>query len=445
MSGLFCFSPVHELTCLQLYFHLFFYLPCFPFLSQLPNHTVYRTVTRICIKLCVSMNTTSTVTRQNVKSWQQPAVLALTAFVLVSIVVLFAKRFLIEQAVQSYTLEATPDSQDLMKSVARDVQHLQASVNKLSSTVNAIRNSLSLSPLSAPITLAGPGPGLDNVAVAATVSDTTLEGLFTTPLVPGQPGQCHFHSQRGGKQDRAVFLFMGGKIDTSSCKRRHIKAQSGWISEAQLCDCVAPSAQHFNLHFLEIGANDGQYLSNSLFFETQMGWTGVCVEAAPLAFKFLKENRPRCHNVHAVIGHEVDGKEVEFFTFLSKKSSSWETGLSCMKGFAHCKTEAGARKFAKAKNLDLVSSMVRGTTLAKVFHDAAMSEFGFWSIDVEGAEDIVLPTIDMTVAQADIVCYEGSPSLHPLSHRTLVEHGYERFKAPQASSLDSFYRPVSRN
>jgi hypothetical protein len=43
----------------------------------------------------------------------------------------------------------------------------------------------------------------------------------------------------------------------------------------------------------------------------------------------------------------------------------------------------------------------------------------------------------MTVAQTDIVCYEGLPSEHPLSHQTLVDHGYEKFETP------SFYRPVS--
>ena len=35
--------------------------------------------------------------------------------------------------------------------------------------------------------------------------------------------------------------------------------------------------------FLDIGAYDGETLSNTLFFEKTMGWTGLCVEPLPSA------------------------------------------------------------------------------------------------------------------------------------------------------------------
>ena len=54
--------------------------------------------------------------------------------------------------------------------------------------------------------------------------------------------------------------------------------------------------------FVEAGAYDGIYYSNSLFFEQYLGWTGICVEPNPEVFYNLSINRPRCRNVHAALG-----------------------------------------------------------------------------------------------------------------------------------------------
>ena len=43
--------------------------------------------------------------------------------------------------------------------------------------------------------------------------------------------------------------------------------------------------------FVDIGAYDGIILSNTLFFEKELGWTGLCIEPIPEVFAQLKENR----------------------------------------------------------------------------------------------------------------------------------------------------------
>jgi FkbM family methyltransferase len=43
--------------------------------------------------------------------------------------------------------------------------------------------------------------------------------------------------------------------------------------------------------FVEFGAIDGIITSNSLFFEQEMGWTGLCIEAIPEMYEKLKQNR----------------------------------------------------------------------------------------------------------------------------------------------------------
>jgi len=44
---------------------------------------------------------------------------------------------------------------------------------------------------------------------------------------------------------------------------------------------------------VEAGANDGEYLSNTLRLEKEMGWTGILIEPDSGAFEALKRKRRR--------------------------------------------------------------------------------------------------------------------------------------------------------
>jgi len=47
-----------------------------------------------------------------------------------------------------------------------------------------------------------------------------------------------------------------------------------------------------NGFFLEIGANNGQALSNSLFFEIERNWSGLLIEPQPSLYtEILRRNR----------------------------------------------------------------------------------------------------------------------------------------------------------
>lgn len=43
--------------------------------------------------------------------------------------------------------------------------------------------------------------------------------------------------------------------------------------------------------FFDIGAHNGIKISNTYFFEKNLGWTGVCVEPRDSAFEELEKNR----------------------------------------------------------------------------------------------------------------------------------------------------------
>jgi FkbM family methyltransferase len=59
--------------------------------------------------------------------------------------------------------------------------------------------------------------------------------------------------------------------------------------------------------FIEIGAFDGRYLSNTLSFE-QQGWNGLCVEPIPEFAELCRQNRPRSFVVQAACVGPDEGK-----------------------------------------------------------------------------------------------------------------------------------------
>ena len=251
------------------------------------------------------------------------------------------------------------------------------------------------------------------------------------PLEPGQKGKCWFHSQQPHEQDKVIFKRLGGEVGECSSAPVQDQAKLAY-SEAQLCACKAPPASAFESHFLEIGANDGQYLSNSLFFEMQLRWTGLCIEGSPSTFEQLRINRPKCANFNALVGPISQART--FYTFISP--ASWETGVSCMKGTACAKSDKDAQQYAAENNLQLRTDEVQVIRLSDAFSMVALSKFSWLSIDVEGAEDIVVPTIDFTAIEADYISIEGT---HLLARDYLLANGY---RADFTVGPDTFFTPT---
>ena len=240
-------------------------------------------------------------------------------------------------------------------------------------------------------------------------------------LSPNKPGRCWFHSQVAHKQDREIFTRLGGYVVNGSCNSARVNG-ARYSSEAEICTCIAPPASAFARHFLEIGSADGQYLSNLLFFEMQLNWRGICVEGSPTSFEELRVNRPDCATVNAAIGPSL-GHAV-FYTFDSPHS--WEIGLSCMQGTQCGKNDHEAQQFADEHKLTLRKHNVPVRKLSDIFVENKMRKFGWIMIDVEGAEDIVVPTIDLSRVRADYISYETNNDIdHLVARDHLNTAGYE--------------------
>lgn len=65
-----------------------------------------------------------------------------------------------------------------------------------------------------------------------------------------------------------------------------------------------------NGFFIELGAVDGITHSNTYYFEKELGWKGLCIEANPNNKEELNKNRD-CHKCYSPI-YSKSGKEVTF-------------------------------------------------------------------------------------------------------------------------------------
>jgi len=239
-----------------------------------------------------------------------------------------------------------------------------------------------------------------------------------------------------------MFKKLGGMIDDTSCKAAGVVG-ARYSSEAEICTCTAPPASSFGKHFLEIGSADGQYLSNLLFFEMQLNWRGICVEGSPVSFEMLQRNRPDCTNVNAVIGSTQD--QAMFYTFDSP--NSWEVGMSCMQGTECGKNDDEAQKYADERNLKLHKQNVPMRKLSDIFAENNMNDFGWIMVDVEGAEDIVVPTIDLSKVRADYISYEANNGAdHVVARKHLMSSGYEvKFTVGPDKFYMTEYSPIIPN
>jgi FkbM family methyltransferase len=128
--------------------------------------------------------------------------------------------------------------------------------------------------------------------------------------------------------------------------------------------------------YVDVGAHDGTYLSNTRFFYDR-GWRGINVEPNPTTFKSLAASRPRDTNLNLAVA-DRNGESAFYLTeppFLST--------------FNRADVD---RQIAIGYVMRFVAATVPVATLAAILdqHVPAGKTVDFISIDTEGAERLVL-------------------------------------------------------
>lgn len=132
-----------------------------------------------------------------------------------------------------------------------------------------------------------------------------------------------------------------------------------------------------NGFFIELGACDGLYYSNTLFFERTLGWNGICIEPNDNFINDLRNNR-KCI-IHNSLVSSKEGVEVDF--------SQGNTSTGALSSII----DEYIGPFTDCSNNKIVKKIT--TTLGNVLDASnAPTIIDYLSLDVEGQEYPILST-----------------------------------------------------
>ncbi len=202
--------------------------------------------------------------------------------------------------------------------------------------------------------------------------------------------RCTFQALRNDPIDQFVFTLLGGRMNLQDTQKGLCDMWAA-PTASHHCPCTAPP-ELFNGTFVEIGANDGLHMSNTWFFEKHLNWKGLCVEANPVVYRQLQQNRPACANVNALIGRTAPGAAQEL-PFLSlyrpdgkvksgPSDREWETGLSGIEGpgGAHevIRSLRNAEAFARPRGMRVERAMLPVVSFASLFEQHGIRQVDFF-------------------------------------------------------------------
>lgn len=148
--------------------------------------------------------------------------------------------------------------------------------------------------------------------------------------------------------------------------------------------------------FVDIGAYDGVTWSNSLFFERELGWRGLCVEASPRRYAKYRLSGRRTPCVNVAVG-DRDG-EAQFLDVVS--------GLTMMNGLLD--TLAPNQRFlieGRGSRTEVITVPLR--RLDGLLREHGLTRVDFLTLDVEGAEVAILQSFDLDAFAVQVICLES--------------------------------------
>ena len=137
-----------------------------------------------------------------------------------------------------------------------------------------------------------------------------------------------------------------------------------------------------NLHngtYIEIGGGDGYNSSNSKFFNKYLGFKGILIEPVPSFFEKLRKNRPK--------------------DILIKKAIDYNIGKSSFIGDSYT---AGINSYLSKPLKEIYLSNAREfivdtVPMSHIIETTNLDYIDYFSIDVEGAELVILETMDWNI------------------------------------------------
>ena len=146
--------------------------------------------------------------------------------------------------------------------------------------------------------------------------------------------------------------------------------------------------------FVEMGANDGVFLSNTLWLERQQSWSGLLIEAQPSQCAKLYKLHRHAHVLCACLSATTDSA-----VFVGDADFG---GIAEHMDAKHASTHAGARSSKKVTVPCVQPELAFGAALGSV------ANVDYFSLDVEGAEAPVLRSLGPLLQSGRLIVHVWS-------------------------------------
>lgn len=174
--------------------------------------------------------------------------------------------------------------------------------------------------------------------------------------------------------------------------------------------------------FIDIGAYDGIYYSNTAYFEKYLEWEGICVEPNPQVFEKLKDNR-KCKCINCCIYEKQ-----EILKFVSV--SGYGEMLSGLVDFFDEKHLDRIDKTIKEHGGRKIIIDISGFPVKDILEKESITSIDYCNIDVEGGEMSVLNSIDFSKVKIKVFTIENNYRtkmirnfLYPLGYKLIGKLG----------------------
>jgi FkbM family methyltransferase len=201
-------------------------------------------------------------------------------------------------------------------------------------------------------------------------------------------------------------------------------------------DCRQDDSGRCGHTYLELGANDGVRMSNSLFFR-QLGWRGVLVEAVPKYCSLLKQKRCSDVVVCGAVCSRSFGTELEI---VEHSGTTAAIGMGA--------TDEFVRKWNKGPaEIRANTRKVPCAPLSDMLLRAQLPSVTLFSLDVEGQENQVLRTLDWKTFSFGVLIIELPCAPNPrnateaAAARSLLRTEGYAFLAYQGGMNEVWYNP----
>lgn len=158
--------------------------------------------------------------------------------------------------------------------------------------------------------------------------------------------------------------------------------------------------------FVDIGASDYRKFSNTFYLETELGWSGLAVDALKEFEADYVKHRPK----------------TRFRSFFVSDRSNEQATMYFLKN--NTLVTSSDKGFTQRYGKEVAEITTPTITLNDLLDKEGISTFQFMSMDIELAEPKALAGFDIERFRPRLVCIEDHPEVRQQILDYFAEHGY---------------------